>query len=832
MIFNTNLPGNSIQVIDEYNVSAFDSSEFGTTESVLVIGTAFDGPTGKEVAIYNPEHAAYIFGNSYDYKTRKSASLVSYIQDVYRQGCRTIYAMRVGGKELSSIYKLKENIPVYLKISSLFPSNKYKEMSLLIQEGSLTIFKTANKATISEKRNGVVQSSESIISFTTNINDPYAIQPTTKLVDLVNSLNTNVKNNVFSFSLVDAEGADITNSEVAQGVEVSALFDGVYTVGRETLDPQIARLNVQAQINNDKNVYFVLNQNTYMNNLYPYVGTTNDYSFLERLGGIDKISKPDAIDYEEVAMTDFELYKKLGLGYAQTASVYKKPNTEEYVVKPTDQNSPLFSVEVPDGIYSIASNLKADYRVLSCAYADTKIRGKLPSIDAFKNKSAQNIPLLYAADPKVLGATARYKLEDEKIIDYKFVVNVDDAVINTKINVTQSNFTGKIVSFESISLIEEGKYSLVEFANTFWLANRTGILMPLNLLGKDASMLLKVSKTVVNNIEQYCITIDTESGYTINTLVEDLKESPLKNLFDFTAIHKYANESVVDSPTTQAFTVNKKINIDTHIVIPYTTQDNFVRQFAQHVEYTSLKTGQTHGFMGVRPIVNTSLKSVSDQVVALTELNFDLCVKNAVGRPVLGLDNLPYPIGKAVSIICEQHTINTMDAFKYVATGAGIYAGRAATLPKDVSTTNQIVSAAPHFEYSETEKVILNKKGFVTLSYKEGVYKITDGVTQAPIDSQFCRFATHKTIKLVDRVIREAAEPFIGKKNDMANRNALYTAIKSGMEALLNTYLDSYSIKMNYDKFATRLGEINIDYSIDIIDEIRNVKNTVTAKSK
>ena len=64
MIFDVNLPGNSIQVIDEYNNTTFDSTEFGSKPSVLVVGTAFYGPTGKEVAIYNPEHACYYLGGS------------------------------------------------------------------------------------------------------------------------------------------------------------------------------------------------------------------------------------------------------------------------------------------------------------------------------------------------------------------------------------------------------------------------------------------------------------------------------------------------------------------------------------------------------------------------------------------------------------------------------------------------------------------------------------------------------------------------------------------------------------------------------------------------
>ena len=41
-------------------------SEFGTTESVTIIGTAFNGPVGEPIAIGSPEQAIYYFGDSFE----------------------------------------------------------------------------------------------------------------------------------------------------------------------------------------------------------------------------------------------------------------------------------------------------------------------------------------------------------------------------------------------------------------------------------------------------------------------------------------------------------------------------------------------------------------------------------------------------------------------------------------------------------------------------------------------------------------------------------------------------------------------------------------------
>lgn len=74
------LPGVITEIIPDY-AQDYDTTKFNTTESVTIIGTAFNGPTGKVVPIFSPEHAKYIFGDSFDPKTRREASLVAEIYD-------------------------------------------------------------------------------------------------------------------------------------------------------------------------------------------------------------------------------------------------------------------------------------------------------------------------------------------------------------------------------------------------------------------------------------------------------------------------------------------------------------------------------------------------------------------------------------------------------------------------------------------------------------------------------------------------------------------------------------------------------------------------------
>ena len=48
------LPGTSTEIISDFDLG-YDTNLFGTTDAVAIIVTAFYGPVGTPVAVYNPE---------------------------------------------------------------------------------------------------------------------------------------------------------------------------------------------------------------------------------------------------------------------------------------------------------------------------------------------------------------------------------------------------------------------------------------------------------------------------------------------------------------------------------------------------------------------------------------------------------------------------------------------------------------------------------------------------------------------------------------------------------------------------------------------------------
>ena len=421
------LPGVITEIVPDYTQD-YDTSEFGSTESVTIIGTAFNGPVGKVVPIASPEHAKYIFGDSFDATTRREASLVAEIYDAWERGCRTIYGIRVSGKEIYNDYHFATETNLKLRVSGIFPSNLNKEVYLNYaanqaengDAGVIRVYKPVDRANMKEKIQGLVFNESEMLVTDIKLAG-YGITKDSRLVDVINIVNEIESNNVIRLSIVDENGADVTaSSKEAQSLCLGVMFPGVYVIGR---DKVAADVTVKTDIgyvlsetrkphtNYKESVWTELIVNSDVNSGYPlFAKASNDLSallpvaadingeWLKPVGIIDKIAVKNKIDYEEVELDEFDLYQRLGSGYAQTAHIVALKNSSDdgirgYKVTVPDSNDVNRVVGINDGIYSMLENHSTNYTVLASANAETKISGKLPRKDVFKKREAGTFKL-------------------------------------------------------------------------------------------------------------------------------------------------------------------------------------------------------------------------------------------------------------------------------------------------------------------------------------------------------------------------------------------------------------------------------------------------------
>lgn len=1033
-----NLPGVITEVEADYGYG-YDTSLFGTTDSVMVIGTAFSGPVGTPTPVYSPEHASYVFGDVYDSTKKQEATLVASIQDAWDRGCRTIYAVRVGGKDLYKDYDFCVDNGYKLRVNSIFPTNKGKDIYFYYDgthgREEITFFKPTDRATIAEKKAGRVSSvTGGVLSTTIKLALDRGVSFNSKLVDLINMVNGNDANNTFFLSIVDANGVDVTSSPQAYEIPVGVMYSGLYTIGRDkNMEGVIQRTEQHFCLRGDTTAvapyspftddyWRKLVVNTDVTKSLPLYAKDVDtlrnalsetsvtmaelFDFIKTSGVIDRVWGKDAVDYEETNLSAFEMYKRLGNGFAITAHAEKRVNAKGEVLTPrireTEYENQKRVQPIEGGIYSVLQDAEVKYRVLSCAFADQKIDGKLPRTEDFKctipnaleilqineginGEEAMNaIELTPSVESDDRSVAKAYSVKfvdlenDENVQDkkalvdkalmYKDVFDIlprvadvselkekngkfkafkdgtnfivgdhmyrfsDDSLTEIAASaIAGRNFIAKTGAEYSLYVADEagvlseaagapeiidskeGKTTTAEYVlgsafgfvfvfkatgasldpigdfagatsvedervaiyaedlsiGTNQIIIRTNTLPGLTVADfvefwNQNNILnhLFTAKMTTNGEERRDLFIDNASGEFFPRLFDEPTagakvaavsvEAATKKVSDLTDADKAAldksgvsldgladtddvNVPAYEIPEHQSedfqmLQADRRMDYDYNLYIPYRTTDNFARQLAQHCTYTELKTTPTWGFIGCSRLTNTNLKSVANKVTQLCGMNFDMYGKTNYGRDILDAHNRPYPIGKNLNLVFGQYLVPiTGQNYSYVSTGAAGYAGMMSTLPLDQSSTSQPIAIdSTSFSLTQSQCSNLTAQGIVTFrrSFTKGIV-VTDGITMAPSDSAFRRLNASRIIGSVEDLIRASAEPYIGKQNHQANRNALNTAIKSSLDKLLGILVEKYTFTMNTDPRILKFNYIEISYEIVPIYEIREVRNTI-----
>ena len=496
-IFDNDLiiPGVITEIIPDY-AQDYDTSSFGTTESVTIIGTAFNGPVGRVVPIYSPEHAKYIFGDSFDPTTRREASLVAEVYDAWERGCRTIYGIRVSGKEIFKDYSFATETKLRLRVSGIFPSNDNKEVYMNFfttqsangEVGTIKIYKPADRSNMKEKMQGLVLSQNQMLVTEIKLAG-YGVTKDTRLVDVINIVNGAENNNVLRLSIVNEEGADVTtSSKEAQSLSVGVMFPGLYTIGRDKNTNEVTvktetnyvlssenkpHENYQESIwkelvvNTDvtKNLPIFAKSNGDLNSLLGAISVDAAGEWLKPVGAIDKITIKDKVDYEEAELDEFDLYKRLGSGFAQTAQIVEVKNSDGgvkgYKVAVPNSNDVNRVVSIPDGIYSMLENHSTNYTVMSNANAETRVSGKLPRKDAFKKRKA-GVIVLKDNMTNVVELTAKI---DER--DFSAATKMSVEIVSVEDGIDQQEVLANLnteAKYERITTITEAEATNAKFA--------------------------------------------------------------------------------------------------------------------------------------------------------------------------------------------------------------------------------------------------------------------------------------------------------------------------------------------------------------------------------
>ena len=532
------LPGVITEIINDY-IAGYDTSEFGTTDAVTIVGTAFNGPVGIPVPVFSPEYAKYMFGEAYDSIARKEGTLVPEIYDAWERGCRTIYAVRVSGKEMYKDFELGVETKLKLRLSGQFPCNDNKDCYMLYKAkqgssgaGTIRIYKPADRTTIQEKLQGVVNDINSILVLEIDLN-AQGFTKSSRLVDLITVFNGFERNNVLKMSIVDEDGVTITEADrKVQLLNIGDLFPGIYTICRDKVGEDIdPKTNIDIVRTEDVKPYSALKDpfwkkliiNTDVKQPYPLfaddfqhfksslsgIAADSDYEFLKKVGLMDRLAVKNNEDYEEVDMDPFDLYCKLGKGFVKNAKIapkVKNGRTSYKVVLP-EEDDPLRVVGLKEGIYSVLENHRSDYIVLAGISAETVISGQLPKKDEFRITNPGSLSLLDDVSGDVI-IRANCKVKPQ---DFRMVVDYNMTIKNTE-------------AFPEIATLLDDKFILDDLSNMKFV--RMPVIAEDQLINKFDNLDGDMLALAIN-------TSDPNLGTKQGRLVRFNKEREMFDVIDF-----------------------------------------------------------------------------------------------------------------------------------------------------------------------------------------------------------------------------------------------------------------------------------------------------------
>ncbi len=279
----------------------------------------------------------------------------------------------------------------------------------------------------------------------------------------------------------------------------------------------------------------------------------------------------------------------------------------------------------------------------------------------------------------------------------------------------------------------------------------------------------------------------------------------------------------------------------------------YAEQLANHCANVSERGIETFGVIACKPIATVSQTNVKTKVTALrTRTNANKYYKIKVTHDEEAgtftfpayeknvLTGIQISVGHYVNVVAmpELQFVHPVIG-RYYAPGAAAYAGLISSLPAESAPTNKILSNVRSLRYklSPAQLNDLTEYNYVTFKNRTEGVAVTDGCTaSAPLangqKSDYSRLSTMRIVFAAVKLVREEAEPFIGEPNELPQRNALNTAIKSGLNKMKTAgAITAHRFSITATLEQKILGESYIDLELVPALENRKIRVNVSLRA-
>lgn len=268
--------------------------------------------------------------------------------------------------------------------------------------------------------------------------------------------------------------------------------------------------------------------------------------------------------------------------------------------------------------------------------------------------------------------------------------------------------------------------------------------------------------------------------------------------------------------------------------------DNFAYELALFCAVLSYRNKTTLGAISMKPCNDTGLAGIQEYAKKLASHHNLYVMKDSNRKEIKDGDGNPIDLGKFISVVGGPEPIlsdstlgmyNGNPAVSYVALNSIL-------LPQSAPTNKRLPGVRGlrfRFSNAQLDSIVGNRiVTFKTKSQRngrdEGAY-VVDAMTAAIIGSDYTRVTTSKVVRAVCDQLREVCDPFIGESNTTEQKNAMAASISKRLMILKErgVILD-YAFQIITTPMDQVLGQAKIELTIVPPQELRKITTVIGLK--
>ena len=269
---------------------------------------------------------------------------------------------------------------------------------------------------------------------------------------------------------------------------------------------------------------------------------------------------------------------------------------------------------------------------------------------------------------------------------------------------------------------------------------------------------------------------------------------------------------------------------------------SFHNELALVCAVLTYRTKMTHGFIDVKPNSNTTLVGIQQYVDKLLAYDNTHYMMDAEGNDIVDKEGNKMDIGWYTSVVVGPEPVMVSDTLgTYYGSPAIAYAALNASLKPQSAPTNKALPGVKGMKYKFSNKqmndlignrmVVFKLKNEGTTTASSAPY-VVDGCTAGAEGCDYARLSTVKIVTDVVDQIREVADPFIGEPNTVEQRNALSALISKRLGNLLEQgEIQYYEFEINATIQQVVLGECSIALTLVCPMELRKITTVVALRA-